>query len=194
VSGDGPGIVADYVEKKTNSIMLFVNSAAGNLAPIYSTQESSRGRQLGEFRVLLGDRILETNAKLTKPLSAFALALEEISVETPRREGLGWPPDLPSYAVGTTGVRIPVRILRLGDTVMWGAPVELFCEIAMRVRKESGYAKTFFFGYANGWLGYLPTAVAFQEGGYEPRTSPFTPQVERDFGDAVVKAIRKRKR
>jgi len=58
------------------------------------------------------------------------------------------------------------------------------------VRKESGYRNTFFFGYANGWLGYLPTAVAFQEGGYEPRTSPFTPRVEKDFGDAVVKAIR----
>mgnify|MGYP000703193831 CR=1 FL=1 len=190
VSGDGPGIVADYVEKKTGSIMLFVNSAAGNLAPIYSTQESSRGRQLGEFRVLLGDRVLETNAKLTKPMREFTLGLDEITVETARREGLGWPPDLAAYAAGDTGVKIPVRILRMGDTVMWGAPVELFCEIAMRVRKESGYRNTFFFGYANGWLGYLPTAVAFQEGGYEPRTSPFTPRVEKDFGDAVVKAIR----
>ena len=191
VSGDGPGIVADYVEKKTGSIMLFVNGAAGNLAPIYSTLESSRGRQLSEFRVLLGDRVLETNAKLVKPMPQFTLGLDEITVETARREGLGWPPDLATYAAGDAGVKIPVRILRMGDTVMWGAPVELFCEIAMRVRKESGYRNTFFFGYANGWLGYLPTAVAFQEGGYEPRTSPFTPRVEKDFGDAVVKAIRR---
>jgi neutral ceramidase len=189
ISGDGPGIVADYVEKKTGSIVLFVNSAAGNLAPIYSTQESSRGRQLGEFRVLLGDRILQTNAKLEKPTAKFTLGLEEIIVETARREGLGWPPELGAYA-GASTVKIPVRILRMGGTVMWGAPVELFCEIALRVRKESGYGQTFFFGYANGWLGYLPTSVAFQEGGYEPRTSPFTPAVEKDFGDAVVKAIR----
>jgi hypothetical protein len=196
ISGDGPGMVADYVEKKTGSIMLFVNGAAGNLAPIYSTQDNPRAGHLGEFRVLLGDRILETNARLSRGKNRDArLALDEIVVETPRREGLGWPEELTSkYASpGTGNLRIPVRLLRWNDTVLWGAPVELFCEIAMRVRKESPYRNTFYFGYLNGWLGYLPTAAAFAEGGYEPRTSPFTPRVERDFGDAVVAAIRKRR-
>ena len=56
----------------------------------------------------------------------------------------------------------------------------------MRVRNESPFRHTFFFGYTNGWLGYLPTAQAFEEGGYEPRTSPFTGQVEKDFGDGVI--------
>ncbi len=44
-------------------------------------------------------------------------------------------------------------------------------------------------GYANGWLGYLPTAQAFREGGYEPRTSPFSEQVERDYTDGVLKFL-----
>ena len=82
-----------------------------------------------------------------------------------------------AYASGTA-VRLPVRFLRLNDTVIWAAPVELFCEIAMAVRNQSPFAHTFYFGYTNGWLGYLPTAQAFGEGGYEPRTSPFTTKAE----------------
>jgi hypothetical protein len=43
-----------------------------------------------------------------------------------------------------------------------------------------------YFGYTNGWFGYLPTAKGFEEGGYEPRTSPFSPQVEADVRQSVI--------
>jgi hypothetical protein len=103
---------------------------------------------------------------------------------------MGWPEELGAYSrvssAGSPLVRIPVRFLRLNDTVVWAAPVELFCEIAMRVRAESPFTSTFYFGYTNGWLGYLPTGKAFQEGGYEPNTSPFTEQVERDLTEGVI--------
>lgn len=83
-------------------------------------------------------------------------------------------------------VLLPIRFLRIGDTVIWAAPVELFSEIAIEIRKRSPFAHTFFSGYTNGWLGYLPTAQAFSEGGYEPATSPFTPSVEADVMHHVV--------
>lgn len=189
VSGDGPGIVAAYVEEKLGAPMLYVNGAAGNMAPIYTTQNDPKSGHLGEFRVLLGNKILEANQDMAAAGPA-TLSLAEKWVETPRKSGLGWPVDLPRYAAksagGTDLVRIPVRFLRINDTVLWGSPVELFCEIAIRVRNDSPFRRTFYFGYMNGWLGYLPTAQAFREGGYEPRTSPFTEQVEKDFGDAVV--------
>jgi len=189
ISGDGPGIVAGYVEEKLGVPLLYVNGAAGNIAPIYTVQENPKAAKMGEFRVLLGDRILESSRTLG-PGGDVRLWIGEKWVETPRKPGLGWPPELSRYAARTAGgenlVRIPVRFLRAGDVVMWGAPVELFCEIAIRVRNESPFRQTFFFGYANGWLGYLPTADAFGQGGYEPRTSPFTESAEKDFGDAVV--------
>jgi hypothetical protein len=87
-------------------------------------------------------------------------------------------------------VRIPVRFLRLRrDTVIWAAPIELFCEIALRVREHSPFANTLYFGYANGWLGYLPTEAAMREGGYEPGVSPFTGAAEKDLGDAVIEQL-----
>jgi len=63
-------------------------------------------------------------------------------------------------------VKLPVRFLRINDTIIWSAPVEMFCEIATAVRDRSPFTNTFYFGYTNGWIGYLPTRQAFEEGGY----------------------------
>ena len=190
ISGDGPGVVAAYVEEKLGAPMLYVNGAAGNLAPIYSVYDNPKSGHLTEFRVLLGDRILEANRRIGAASNDVKLWAGEKIIETPRKSGMDWPEELAAYSrvssAGTPLVRLPVRFLKLNDTVVWAAPVELFCEIAMRVRAESPFANTFYFGYANGWFGYLPTAKAFEEGGYEPNTSPFSPQVESDVTEGVI--------
>lgn len=192
ISGDGPGVVTAYLEEKLGAPALYINGAAGNMAPIYTVQEL-RNAHLGEFRVLLGDKILDANRTLGAGASDVKLRLGQTWIETARKPGLVWTEELKAYgtvsASGAEQVRIPVRFLRINDTMLWGSPVELFTEIAVRVRNESPYRHTFFFGYSNGWLGYLPTAQAFREGGYEPRTSPFTEQVERDYTDGVLKYI-----
>src|ERR1039458_7642749 len=61
ISGDAPGTVETYVEEKLGAPMLYVNGAAGNLAPIYTVQEDFRAAHITEFNVLLGDRILAAN-------------------------------------------------------------------------------------------------------------------------------------
>ncbi|HUQ91070.1 MAG TPA: neutral/alkaline non-lysosomal ceramidase N-terminal domain-containing protein [Bryobacteraceae bacterium] len=190
ISGDAPGIVASYVEQELGAPMLFVNGAAGNIAPIYSVYADPRSGHLMQFNVLLGDRILAAGRAMGGATNDVKLWAGEKWVETPRKKGLGWTDDLPSYAStsasGTPMVRLPIRFVRLNDTVMWSAPVEMFCEISMAVRNQSPFANTFFFGYTNGWIGYLPTRAAFAEGGYEPATSVFSDQVERDVTEAVV--------
>ena len=185
ISGDAPGVVADYVEKATGGApVLFVNGAAGNAAPIYTVYPTPSAGHLGEFRVLLGDKILEAARGLGKGSEDVTLGLDELTVETPLKAGLEWPAELTRYG-GASTVKLPVRVLWMGDTVVWSAPVELFGEISMAVRAVSRFANTFYFGYTNGWFGYLPTARAFQEGGYEPQTSPFTPAAEGDLVRAM---------
>ncbi len=190
ISGDGPGVAAAYVEEKLGAPMLYMNGAAGNLAPIYSVYPDPRSEHLSEFRVLLGDRILEANQTIGGGTSAVTISSSEKWIETPRKPELDWPEELGAYQGKTAGgaplVRLPVRFLRLNDTVIWSAPVEMFCEIAMRVRNASPFPHTFYFGYANGWIGYLPTKQAFAEGGYEPKTSVFTGRAEQEVGDAVI--------
>jgi hypothetical protein len=183
VSGDAPGVVSRFVEARTGAVMLFVNGAAGNLAPIYSVQPDARAGHLDEFERLLGLRILEAAAEADHRPARVELRTSSWDLEAPRREGLGWSEELADYlrldAGGAARVRVPVRFLRLSEQVaVWGAPLELFCEISNEIRERSPFRFTFYFGYTNGWLGYLPTAEEFGFGGYEVRTSPFTPAAE----------------
>jgi len=191
ISADAPGIVADYVEEKLGAPMLYINGAAGNMAPIYTVYPDFESGHLRQFRVLLGDKILAAYHLMGPGTLDVHLALGESTVETPRRTGLGWAKDLGKYTRTTGGgqamVLLPVRFLRINnDIAVWSAPVELFCEIAMQVRNLSPFPYTFYFGYTNGWLGYLPTKAEFAYGGYEPKTSPFTEQAEGDLTRTVV--------
>jgi hypothetical protein len=195
ISGDAPGAVTEYLEKMLDAPVLFVNSAAGNAAPIYSVYPTPAAGHLSEFRVLLGDRILQANKLLPRGSADVNLRLDEFAVETALNPGLEWPPELARYArregSGKVLVHLPVRMLRLNDTAIWAAPVELFSEIAIDIRKQSPFSRTFYFGYTNGWFGYLPTARAFAEGGYEPQTSPFTEAAEGDLTRQIVASLKK---
>jgi len=188
LSGDGPGTVTAYLEAKMGAPVLFVNGAAGNLAPIYSVYPDAKSGHLSQFNVLLGDRILAGARSMGPATDDVAMWAGEQAIDTPRKDGLAWPTELERYAAGPM-VRLPVRFLRINDTLLWAAPVEMFCEIAMAVRNQSPFAHTFYFGYTNGWLGYLPTAEAFAEGGYEPATSVFTGQAEADVSHGVVTLV-----
>jgi hypothetical protein len=67
-----------------------------------------------------------------------------------------------------------------------GAP-ELFCEISNGIRDRSPFEYTFYYGYTNGWLGYMPSEKEWKHGGYEVETvSPFTISVEKDFTEPIV--------
>lgn len=191
ISGDAPGIVSSYLEQKLGVPALYINGAAGNLAPIYSVYPSPGSGHLSQFSVLLGDRILAALQALGPASSDVALWADERFVETPKKVGLEWPDDIKGLQRkdSTEMVRLPIYFLRINDTLIWSAPLELFCEIAIAVRNQSPFPKTLYFGYTNGWLGYLPTARAFQEGGYEPKTSPFTEAAERDLLQGVITHI-----
>jgi hypothetical protein len=193
VSGDAPGTVSAYVEQKIGAPVLYVNGAAGNMAPIYSVYPDPRSAHLTQFDVLLGDRILAALNSMGAPAADVSLSADEKIIESRRRDGLDWPPDLAEFSRtepdGTALVRLPVRFLKINDTLIWSAPIELFCEMAIAVRNQSPFDHTFYFGYTNGWFGYLPTSKAFEEGGYEPKTSVFTGSAERDLLNGVITYI-----
>jgi hypothetical protein len=66
-----------------------------------------------------------------------------------------------------------VQALRLGDTVIAGAPGEIFVELGLEIKARSPAANTLVIELANDATGYLPTPKAFTEGGYEVSSSPY---------------------
>ena len=187
ISGDAPGVVSAYVEEQLGGTVLYVNGAAGNLAPIYSVYADASSGHLSQFRVLLGDRVIAAARAMPPGTARVAIRQAQEIIETPRGNDLSWPDELAAYATtDRQRIKLPLRFLAIDDTVIWSAPVELFCEIAMSIRERSRFKQTFYFGYTNGWFGYLPTAKGFEEGGYEPKTSPFTAQAESDLATSVL--------
>ena len=180
------------MEAKIGAPVLYLNGAAGNLAPIYSVYPDPKSGHLSQFSVLLGDRILAALQSLQTGTDDVLLATSEKIVETARRPELDWPEELSTYSRVQSGlnlVRLPLRFLKIKDTLIWSAPVELFCEIATAVRDAAPFPQTFYFGYTNGWFGYLPTRAAFKEGGYEPKTSLLTESAEGDVLKGVITYI-----
>ena len=55
------------------------------------------------------------------------------------------------------------------------APVELFDTCGKAFRETSRYPMTFFVGYTNGSHSYMPSALAFPNGGYEPLECHYVP-------------------
>jgi neutral ceramidase len=189
ISGDAPGIVADYVEKNTGSTMLYINGAAGNIAPIYSTQ--SGPERLKEFEPLLGDRILVAYNKLPAGTTDVKIKTGKIIVETPGRNELNWPEYLSNYVKKNNSndsfVKLPVSFLQLTkDIIIWSAPLELFCEISNDIRNKSPFPYTFYYGYTNGSLGYLLTDNELKYKGYESTVTLFKSGAEVDLTNSVL--------
>src|SRR3954467_8303791 len=191
ISGDAPGVVAAYLEEKLAGTVLYINGAAGNIAPIYSVYADPSSGHLSQFAVLLGDRVIAAARTMPGGTDRVVIRHGQHVVETPRREDLVWPDELASYATADRQrIRLPLRFVAINDTLIWSAPVEMFCEIAMNIREKSPFRETFYFGYTNGWFGYLPTAQGFAEGGYEAKTSPFTAQAEENLTTDVLRFLR----
>jgi hypothetical protein len=192
ISGDVNGVVSDYVEHQIGAPVLFINGAAGNLAPIYSVYPNPRAGHLSQFRVLLGDKILEAYKKMMVSTDQVRLFTGLLTLESQRKPNLSWPSYLTKYSgtasSGQSTVKLPVRFLKINDDVaIWSAPIELFCEISNEVRDRSPFPFTFYYGYTNGWLGYLPTEEQWKYGGYEVEVvSPFTPAMGNELKNAVL--------
>lgn len=91
-------------------------------------------------------------------------------------------------------VKLPVRFIGINDEIkIWAAPLELFCDISNEIRDKSPYPFTFYYGLANGWLGYMLPKYEYVRGGYEPEVSPYTADAAKDLTDAVENYLQSKK-
>lgn len=87
---------------------------------------------------------------------------------------------------GKTEAEIDMHVLQIGPIALASCEGEPFAEIGAAIKERSPFPHTWFGGYVGGWAGYLPTASAYPEKGYEVETSPFAPEAEQVLVDAVV--------
>ncbi len=103
-----------------------------------------------------------------------AMELTTVVAEAVRMCELENGPD--SFTIELTGVRI-------GNIAFVGIPGEPFTDIGVRIKAQEGYDMILPTALTNGDAGYFPVSSAFDEGGYEARSSRYTKGID----DLIVK-------
>lgn len=86
--------------------------------------------------------------------------------------------------------KVPVSVVAFGKIAIVGYGGEPFTEYAIKVREAFPELFVLTSCLANGGQGYLPSAVAFEEGGYEAAASNFTPAVAPVLQGAAIDMLK----
>ncbi|MBT4612570.1 MAG: hypothetical protein HOC05_21170 [Gemmatimonadetes bacterium] len=84
-------------------------------------------------------------------------------------------------------VEAEVSAIQFGPLALATAPGEIFTEDGQTVKQSSVSQHTFFLGYTNGSIGYVPTRAAYAEGGYEVTHAC---RVDPEAGEMITDACR----
>ena len=84
---------------------------------------------------------------------------------------------------------VPLTVIRFGDVVLTGFGGEAFTAYGQLVRDLAPDKFVVCAVCANGYEGYLPTEKAFDQGGYESKSSLFTPTLEKEIRTAVKQMV-----
>ena len=194
ISGDFAGAAVRHIEEQTGDKALFVNGACGDVNPRIANGSFADMECLGQE---LGRAVLEgqdaavplevsaiswAHKRLDLPLrslpSRWRIEAEKLKWHLRARLARGgevskaqfeWAVAMGEWVRASAG-RIPVQpfemqALALGELVLLGMEGELFARYQLDL--EAAYKPAVLCGFANGCIGYVPTADEYAHGGYE---------------------------
>jgi hypothetical protein len=218
-SADYPAYLTSTVKERlgNNWNVLFMNAACGNINHIDIYNPSQKKGIAESMRIggVLGNATVAA-LKDALPLSVDALGFESRVVPSPLRkvpaddlrEAERILKEEPAKARSFNGLFAPAAVIlgrtkdreqpaeiaamRLGPVGLVGMPGEIFVELAREVQHESPFDPTRVIGLTNGALGYIPTAAAYEEGGYESgyRSARFEPQNGHIWAQTAIRLLK----
>jgi hypothetical protein len=174
MSADFPGEAQSFVEmcygQKTSA--MFLQGCAGDIRPNlpgypYRCADEAdiqwAGRDLGSAVVRSLARSV-TREQLKQRPSYYQIRMASTVVSLPGKEGR---------------ISAELSALKIGPYLLLTMPGEPMVEYGFKLEKAiADRAIPIIVGYANGNLGYIATADAYEVGGYEPNTSKLAPEAE----------------
>jgi hypothetical protein len=193
--------------------VVFLNGACGDITQV---DNQSAARESGpEYGAMMGAKLSAEAARTIGRMAWLKSLSNGSTIETvpvkirpepdPVAEkpafGLGSGPDevyaserklVAEERARTPEIPCEVQGLRIGPLGIATNGAEYFVEYGLRIKQTSPHRFTWFVGYANEYIGYVPTAQAFVGGGYEPRTarsSKLAPDGGQKLVEGAVKAL-----
>jgi hypothetical protein len=156
VSPDYPGEMSLELERRhPGCVALFLQGACGNINPPTMDRSAVNARQYGQRLAALVDEALGE----LQPVGSDELVLAWRTVRLPVRSLDGQLEEEPLVT--------KIGALRIGQAAWVFLPGEPFVEIALAIQEASPWSFTAVAGYAEDYIGYIPTNRAFDNGGYE---------------------------
>ncbi len=224
ISADWPGAMRWAVESATGATCLFVQGAGADINPCGGPKKDyDHVQKLGQSvagSVLQAWADIEAMQEAI-PLSAASRNLdlplwgpmgpdgkpitpaEEIAASSMKmtwqavvelRERLfPWEAEVKEIG-GAWYTPIELQAFRMGQAALVAIPAEPFVEVGLAIKGRSPLRYTMIAGYSNGSVGYLPTAAAYEFGGYEVNNAyfwyrlpaPLAPTCAQQIEDAAV--------
>ncbi|MBQ4543394.1 MAG: hypothetical protein IJA19_04405 [Clostridia bacterium] len=168
---------------------------AGAVLSVASLTEEVKADKLS-FKVRIVDLpSYQQNEKLEEAKALYdlyrregrdALPYEGMEVETV----LGEASRIIKLENGPLSFPYTLSAIKIGDMVFAGIGGEAFTDIGNRIREDSPYENTVVCCLTNCTGGYIPTSVAYEEGGYEARSSKLAPGGDNIIVDGILDLIK----
>ena len=211
ISGDYPAYASNMIEKELGGVALFTNGAQGSVdVPAFRERDweglARKGTWLAREVLRVARGIRPNRSDFAAARSVFPIGVRKIDPEyvkwsreilanTSRgrvniRDGV----DDALYAqmcldVADSGVKefgFEMTGFLVGDAAFVTIPGELFTETGLRIKQASPFQRTYIADLADGYLGYIPTRRAMQEGGYATRPGIHS-KLDADADEMIVR-------
>jgi neutral ceramidase len=156
ISPDYPGEMSLELERRhPGMVALFLNGAAGNINPPTVSGGALEARRHG-WKLA---ELVEGAFRELQPVAEGSLELSWQTVSLPSRNAAG--------ESTRKMLQAALAVIQIGEAAFVFLPGEPFVEIALAIRAHSPWKFISLAGYAESYIGYIPTELAFREGGYE---------------------------
>jgi hypothetical protein len=186
ISWDWPGYASQVIETVIGGEALYMAGTSGNIHPLREGDARVMGKKIG-------DLVIE-KTRNSAPISTTPLLVGCQEMVLPARDFSTFDPhqiELICSQLWDEETRVKVqsifmkiledlktnglpdqirqlRVVTVGDMAFVFIPGELFVELGMEIRKRSPFKHTFVVESLSESLGYIPTRIAYEEGGYQP--------------------------
>jgi len=173
ISADYPGYAMKSIEREIGGICMFTLGCAGNIVPI--EREGISKKKVG---VSLAAEAIKTWQWLNFTDSIELKSMQKI-IELPLKKSKN----------DKETREVEIQLLKIGDLGLVGLPGEIFVEIGTAIKEQSRIENLFVVSQANGSSGYVPIAVAYDQGGYESNSTPFAKGGGEILRDAALELV-----
>lgn len=211
-SADFPGALSRTLKQVLGekTVSLFMLGACGNINHIDVSGVTPRdGRNHIRMGTILAGEVLKVREKITSLASELAIDVKQSFFDVEYRSPTDREVQLAELAeqnastasdmelafarqvrgiqaAGPGSTNVEIQSVRLGELGIVGLPAEIFVEFGLRIKSRSPFPITLINELCNGSArGYICVKEAYNQGGYEPRTTNNS-KLATDAGDRFV--------